>query len=219
MSRPPRTKTLFAPLAALAFVAQSGQASIVNPSFEDTTAHPLSDFFRVPTGWTVDTWLFSDEPNSGAIDGPYFVTRPTHGQSMGISSPGRLTQSVSLQAGDEILVDVAIETDQFESSGLAYIELVAPQVTLSTGIDVPWLSGFGWGGSTTRIDWQTLSLVVPTTGTYELRLHGYFGGTGDGWTSAFFDNIRVVPAPGAAVVLGLAGVLLSQRRRRASSAG
>jgi hypothetical protein len=212
MPRPPCTKILFAPLAALAFVTQSGQASIVNPSFEDTTAHPLTDFFRVPTGWTIDTWLFSEEPTSGATDGWPFVTRPTHGQSMGISAGGFLTQSVLLQAGDEVLVDVAIETDRFQSDGLAYIALVAPQMTLSTGIDVPWLS-FGLGGTTSRIDWQTLSLVVPTAGTYELRLHGYFGGTGDGWTWAFFDNIRVVPAPGAAVVLGLAGVLISRRRR------
>jgi hypothetical protein len=197
----------------MAICGPGAHAGIINPSFEDTTAHPLTDFVRIPTGWTIDTWLFSDEPTSGATDGVYFVTRPTHGQSMGISAGGFLTQSVSLHAGDEILVDVAIETDRFESSGLAYIALVAPQMTLSTEVDVPWLSGFGTGGATSRIDWQTLSLVVPTTGTYELRLHGYFGGTGDGWTFAFFDNIRVVPAPGAAVVLGLAGVRLSRRRR------
>jgi hypothetical protein len=212
VTRRPHTTTLIAPLAALALMAQAGHASIINPSFEDTTAHQLTGEIRVPTGWTIDTY-FNGYPLSGATEGWPFATQPTHGQSMGIARDGRLTQSVFLQAGDEVLVDVAIETDRSGSGGEALFELVSPETFLSRQINVS-ISWFGRGYGISRIDWQTLSLVVPTTGTYELRLQGFFDGTADGGTSAFFDNIRVVPSPGAAATLGFAGVLAAGVRRR-----
>lgn len=63
------------------------------------------------------------------------------------------------------------------------------------------------------MNWQTLSLTVPSTGTCTLPLNSMFGGNGDGETYSFFDNARIAPAPDVAKLIGLGGMIIARKRR------
>jgi hypothetical protein len=205
----------------VAAFASATRAGIVNPSFEDVYPSPREPFLMLPTGWTTivpeDGWdaVYSEESDV-YVGSP--IT-PTDGRAMAIvTSPWRLWQTVTLTAGERILVDVAVATNSTQAFGSAIVALgsgpdfVPWNVTASSSFDVPYPGDFGtldvpW------IDWQTLSLTVPATGTYDLVLIGSFSHNGDGSVSTYFDNIRVIPAPSALALLGLGGAVAARRRR------
>ncbi|MBY0262368.1 MAG: hypothetical protein K2Q20_08485 [Phycisphaerales bacterium] len=208
----------------VAAIAPAVHAAIVNPSFEDVYPSPNDPIFTLPVGWNTSTgqapgydpWDTSWADSYDIYMSQYFA--PSDGERMGInSSTGILWQSVTFSAGDTILVDVAMVTDASLASGAATVALGSfLNYAASASYSVPLGGGFG-GLRTPWIGWHTVSLTVPATGTYDLILIGSFGGTADGKTHTYFDNIRVVPSPGAAAFLTLGGLLAARRRRNAPS--
>ncbi len=212
------TLHLVVPLGVAA-IASASHAGIVNPSFEDVYPSPRDPFAMLPVGWTTvvpeDGW---DAVYAEGID--YYVLSPItpiDGRAMAIvTRPWRLWQTVTLAAGDTILVDVAVATSSPQADGTAMVGLGSFRdqwwnFAAWTGLNVPYLSNFGTAG-VSWIGWQTLSLTVPATGTYDLVLINSFN-TGLGDVSTYFDNIRVIPAPGAAAMLVLGGAVVARRRR------
>jgi hypothetical protein len=216
-SRDPKPSARPRSLAALALVAAglcaaTAHASIVNPSFEDAYNHPRFQEFLLPVGWDV----FDAHPDAGPSwweeSGVYIwrdewglVTTPTDGtRKLFITLGARIWQTVTLTAGDQILLDVAIFTSPWPS-GSAGMWISNGQSIWSSSLEFDTGGGFNTG-------WQQLTLTVPASGTYELSLFNHvfdYGGV-----LAFFDNIRVIPTPGAAALLGLSSVLVARRRRR-----
>lgn len=205
-------------------IASASHAGIVNPSFEDVYPSPRDSQFMLPVGWNT---LIADDSPFGPYDTAWAGEEdvymfpsfgPSDGGFMAIGSMNApLWQSVTLTAGDVILVDVAAATNSSHQDGAAMVGLGSigdrwGNLAALGRFDVPSESNFGWFG-VPWIDWQTVSLTVPATGTYDLILFGSFGGNADGQTNTYFDNIRVVPAPGALALLGLGGVIASRRRR------
>ncbi|MBY0313707.1 MAG: hypothetical protein K2W85_16705 [Phycisphaerales bacterium] len=185
-------------------IASTSHADIVNPSFEQVYPNPLVEGWSLPVGWEVgsDDWVWAD---SG-----YLPILPTHGQWLAGTAFGySLSQQVALNAGDQVLVDVAMTCDAWYAEGWAEIRLGDWQSPAALARSYVVMSRY----NTSLIGWHTLSLTVPASGTYELALQGVSGGTGDGTINFYFDNVRVVPTQGAGTLLGLGGVLAARRRR------
>jgi hypothetical protein len=215
-SRDPKTSARPRSLAALALVAAglcavTAHASIVNPSFEDVYNHPdpmYQDFLQ-PVGWNNPDFNPLWPPyGAWVVDGADVM--PTDGTKM-VLIQNRIWQTVTLTAGDQILLDVAIiNTGYSRTWGNAGISISNGQSTWSSFFEIPYNSPLDWPISTTG--WQQLTLTVPASGTYELTLLSALDG--DAGAFACFDNIRVIPTPGAAALLGLSSVLVARRRRR-----
>jgi hypothetical protein len=116
----------------------------------------------------------------------------------------RIWQTVPLTGGDQIVLDVFVWSYGW-TVGSAGMSISNGQSTWSSSLEVD----SSWGVNT---GWQQLTLTVPASGTYELTLLSALDG--DAGAFACFDNIRVIPAPGAAALLGLSSVLVARRRRR-----
>ncbi|MBX9736151.1 MAG: hypothetical protein K2X32_04425 [Phycisphaerales bacterium] len=206
----------------VAAIASASHAGIVNPSFEDVYPSPREPLLMLPVGWTTEV---PEEGWDAVYAEGYDIyvgspITPTDGRAMAIAtSPWRLWQTVTLTAGDTILVDVAMATNSTQAFGTAVIGLGSGSdysgwTNLSTysSFKVPY-PGISAGPGASWIGWQTLSLTVPATGTYDLVLIGSFSHNGDGSVSTYFDNIRVIPGPGAAGLLTVGGLLVARRRR------
>jgi hypothetical protein len=204
----PRSLAVFA-LVAAGLCAATAHASIVNPSFEDVYNHPRFQEVLLPVGWNV----FDAPPDAGPSwweeHGPWVV------EWDGLSTDGtralltlhdnRIWQTVPLTGGDQIVLDVFVWSDGWTVGGVG-MWISNGQSTWSSSLEFNSSDGVIYTG------WQQLTLTVPASGTYELSLLNGLGG--DGGALAFFDNIRVIPTPGAAALLGLSSVLVARRRRR-----
>jgi hypothetical protein len=206
----PRSLAAFV-LVAAGLCAATAHASIVNPSFEDVYNHPRFQEFLLPVGWDVPDAHPDAGPDWWEWSGVYiwewggFVT-PTDGTRLVFVSPGlRIWQTVTLTAGDQILLDVFVWSDGW-TVGSAGMWISNGQSTWSSSLEFNSFDGVIDTG------WQQLTLTVPASGDYELSLFNQLYGAGGGL--AFFDNIRVIPTPGAAALLGLSSVLVARRRRR-----
>jgi hypothetical protein len=216
-SRDPKPFARRRSLAALALVAAglcaaTAHASIVNPSFEDVYIPPRFQDVLLPVGWNVfdappdagpDWW----DDHSASVWGDEWgwVTPPDGTRVLFVTSGARVWQTVTLTGGDQILLDVFVWSDGW-TVGSAGMSISNGQSTWSSSLEFD----SSWGVINTG--WQQITLTVPASGTYELTLFNGLGG--DGGALAFFDNIRVIPTPGAAALLGLSSVLVARRRRR-----
>ncbi len=205
------TRPIIHLLAALAVsaAASAAEADIVNPSFEQVYPNPLVEGWFLPSGWDVEenAWVWSD---TGQWAEGSFLLPPTHGQwKAGTAFGYSLSQQVGLNAGDQVLVDVAMTCDAWYADGWAEIRLGDWQNPAAFSRSYVVMSRY----NTSLIGWHTLSLTVPASGTYDLALQGISSGTGDGTIYFHFDNVRVVPAPGAAALLVLGGAVVARRRR------
>jgi hypothetical protein len=215
----PRSLAAFA-LVAAGLCAAAAHASIVNPSFEDVYAYnhpnPMLQGFLLPVGWNVPDVppgfdpFWWDEFGAIAVEGYGFST-PTDGMRI-VFVTSRIWQTVTLTGGDQIVLDVAIDNSYgYFTYGCAGMSISNGQSTWSSVLEIPWDNRLGWPNNDTT-GWQQITLTVPASGTYELTLWSALGGSGGG--AALFDNIRVIPTPGAAALLGLSSVLVARRRRR-----
>ncbi|MBY0313705.1 MAG: hypothetical protein K2W85_16695 [Phycisphaerales bacterium] len=206
----------------VAAITSASHAGIVNPSFEDVYPSPHDPFVVLPVGWTTVVTEEGFDTAWAEKFGEYGAppAGPTDGRAMAIvTAPWRIWQTVTLTAGERIFVDVAVATSSSQAYGSAVIALGSSwnepalwNFAASASLDVPYPGNFGSGG-VSWIGWQTLSLTVPATGTYDLVLIGGFSGTANGGTNTYFDNIRVIPAPGTAALLVLGRARLNRRRR------
>jgi hypothetical protein len=200
-------------LVAAGLCAAAAHASIVNPSFEDVYAYnhpnPMLQGFLLPVGWNVPDVppgfdpFWWDEFGAIAVEGYGFST-PTDGMRI-VFVTSRIWQTVTLTGGDQIVLDVFVWSDGWTVGGVG-MWISNGQSTWSSSLEFNSSDGVIYTG------WQQLTLTVPASGTYELSLLNGLGG--DGGALAFFDNIRVIPTPGAAALLGLSSVLVARRRRR-----
>ncbi|MBY0310629.1 MAG: hypothetical protein K2W85_01025 [Phycisphaerales bacterium] len=214
------TRPLLFAAIAVAVIASASHAEIANPSFEQYAQNSQV------TGWTfrndpageftpwADDNRYGGVPNPGA--GEYAAT---------ISYYGGGEQLVTLNAGDVVMFDINFVTRIFPypcDGGLLVWLLPPDQLfpTLSIGYreytmpSTPMLFSMYWHwDSLVRDRWLIGSVTAPATGTYTLGF----------WGQAFqnqlteglvqIDNFRIIPAPGAAAALGVAG-LVSMRLRR-----
>lgn len=207
-------------LAALgvAAIAPAVHAAIVNPSFEDVDANYQITGWNVPGdpdgNWLPWAWsnLWGQPPNPGSGE-----------LCAAMDFGGGGGQLVTLNAGDVVLFDAGAITPRgpyFADDYRLQVWLIDP--SLSWPIDgAPWDPNtptrwnMYWPSDTPLLgQWLTGSLTAPATGTYRLGFWGSAGiNVGNQGMFVMIDNFRVVPAPGAASLLGL-GILLAACRRR-----
>ncbi len=208
---------------AIAAAATASHAGIVNPSFDDVFPSPRSQWhYMLPSGWSAD--IAEDDGTGQPYDlawvsqydtwGSSPITPSNGGWMAIVTAGGYFSQEVSLTAGDQILVDFAVSTTDLFAFGTAFMALQDGPIQVFASFEVPFNSDFGTQGSQRWLNWQTLTLTVPSTGTYTLSLNGQFNGAGNGEHYTFFDNVRIVPAPGSLALLGLTSLVPPLRRRR-----
>ena len=204
----PRSTLLTLAALTAAVASQAAHADIVNASFEmSIPGDPYT-----PLGW-------ENYPNpeygflAGRYWGDYVYGRgAAEGEWVGfVTGLGVMSQVITLAAGDQVLIETTGYSDvsQYSMSAVVVLDMLADDVSASASL---------WLGDSSNPRgfvpaWRTLSVTAPEDGTYTLALftRGMF--TGDGEFMVFYDNLRVVPAPGAATVLAMCGVLAARRRR------
>lgn len=188
------------PLAAACLLGGTASAQIINGSFE--IADPLNPYLA--QGWTHP--LGGEEYQGNRW--PFWIGGivPTHGDWMFACSGMIEQQGVFLNAGDRLLFDYALYNNAFGTLA-AYVEIAGPATAFFVSESIA--DNWPFGSSRPMASGE---IIVPESGFYVLRLHAGYAGGSSGEFAVFYDNLRIVPAPGAAAIL-LAGGLLPRRRR------
>ncbi len=196
------------------------RASFVNSSFESgfvRSSPSYSDFvgeWDVADGWRGDGAPY--EPVFGAPmrAGPAGITpwlaqiTPSDGQWFGVLGGILISEETNLSAGQQILLDIGFAYWGASFDAVWYFTVSGP-----SGYSETRLTFAGLGATDGLINfsgWTTIALDVQETGSTGLVLDGVFV---DGFGFGLIDNVRVVPAPGGAIML-VPGVLIAARRRR-----
>lgn len=188
-------------IATAILLAGTAGAQIVNGSFEIADPdYPEDPWFSVPLGWTNplgydyygwrSAWWFGFTP----VDGSFMAVVP---------GGGWLDQEgIWLNAGDRVVFEYGVDNFDSYRAASAMVSLIGHERVDFFGPEVP------VGGT---LSWTTGEIVAPVSGVYTLRISG----DGYGYSpAALFDNVRVVPGPGAAMLLAAGGLTAMRRRRR-----
>lgn len=177
-------------------------------------------------GFTSDTQGIIDENDNGRFFG---LVDSANGDNPGSTGNAEWTFDVSGASSLSVNIDFAAMGD-FEASNDAHtftwsIDGSAPQPLFTSSIDEASAQNYTMaGGALVNLDdpmlingvlldnnFQTVSAGISGSGSV---LTIAYEGEGDGGSEAVaFRNITVVPAPGAAGLLGFAGLAAARRRR------
>lgn len=199
------------------------RADLVNGSFEFgfVTSSPIWSDYRgiwdVASGWNGDGGPYEPVPGPGWRAGPSGIlpwlgqVTPSDGQWFGVVGSWLYSDPVRLEAGQRVLFDIGVLYDGQSFDRTWLIELWDDWNSPSALSTLITLSENQPTGGSHFTGWTTMSIVVPRSGDFTLSFDTVLG---TGFAYGLIDNIRVVPAPGAAAVLGLVGVSAAGRRRR-----
>ena len=191
---------------ALATAAASGQIELTtNGGFENGTTSDW-EYFPTPTstfnvtadadGSMFAAELFNDSPASAAV---------IKQANIGI---GQVT------AGQEVTITFSAK-GSFAAGGVAFAEFFSEL----DGGGTSSAEILGGGPLAVTSEWQTFTFTTfagpDVSGGITLQLTATTGGAPGSTAVVFYDNVSVtiIPTPGAAATLGLAGLFCARRRR------
>jgi len=208
--------------------AQAATIAITNSSFETTTL--VEDGLDHPgvTGWTWDNagYIGTMNPQAGGV---FFSSAQANDVGPTVGSIGTMTgRNIMFTNGGGVMSQTTAESIT-----------VGQQYTLTVAIGQRDVGGHSFGGYTIAL-WDADSLLAAASSntvpggvagnfadvalTYtsltgdsgNLRIFLTNNAAGSGSRVTEFDNVRLdaVPEPSSAILIGLAGLVFSQRRRR-----
>ncbi len=222
-----RSLSLSLVLAALVAPAAMGANILTDPGFEsnplDTATNVLNNFVTYQGVW--------GQENSTRVNVDLGIT-PLSGQwQMRMDSTGG-SYTQSFQMVDVTSYAALIDANNAQLFASAYFNSNA-QAAFG-GIGVSFFTGNTYGtlfgpsptsfftldGAANSWEQSTLSMTIPSGARWILFQTGFLdsslsipGAIGAGFVDDAFMEIRQVPTPGAAALLGLGGLMASRRRR------